>query len=128
LYRFEQEKENSIKELQKQSIEYEKKLQDLLEEKNQELENMKALLKRNKTERKNLKEAYEKELASMEAKLTSVTQLVAEKEQERRNLDEKREMLETILNDKDTAFKAGFGKSDRLSIKFRIQQLSSILI
>jgi hypothetical protein len=57
-----------------------------------------------------------------------VTQLVAEKEQERRNLDEKREMLETILNDKDTAFKAGFGKSDRLSIKFRIQQLSSILI
>ena len=103
--RFEQEKETSFKELQKQSIEYEKKLQDQLEEKNQELDNLKALLKRFKAERKNLKEAHEKELSLLTSKLSSVTELLNEKEQERINLDEKREMLETILNDKDKTFK-----------------------
>lgn len=105
LFRFAHEKENSFKELQKQSIEYEKKLQDQLEEKNQELDNLKALLKRNKAERKSMKEAFDKEISSLEGKLFAVTELLTEKEQERVNLDEKREMLETILNDKDKTFK-----------------------
>jgi hypothetical protein len=60
--RFEQEKENSFKELQKQSIEYEKKLQDQLEERNQELDSLRASHKRAKTERK----AFEKARSALE--------------------------------------------------------------
>ncbi len=39
-----------------------------------------------------------------------MTLLVSQKEQERINLDEKREMLETILNDKDKTFRAMEGE------------------
>ncbi len=62
--RFEQEKENSFKELQKQSIEYEKKLQDQLEERNQELDSLRASHKRAKTERK----AFEKARSALEVR------------------------------------------------------------
>ncbi len=66
--RFEQEKENSFKELQKQSIEYEKKLQDQLEERNQELDSLRASHKRAKTERK----AFEKARSALEVGLSNL--------------------------------------------------------
>ncbi len=66
--RFEQEKENSFKELQKQSIEYEKKLQDQLEERNQELDSLRASHKRAKTERK----AFEKARSALEVGLLKI--------------------------------------------------------
>merc|ERR1711874_439919 len=67
--RHEREKENSHKEFQKQSIEYEKKLQDQIEEKNQILDKIKNELE---TQRKAIgtqKEFYVKEIKSLENKL-----------------------------------------------------------
>ncbi len=175
--RFEQEKENSFKELQKQSIEYEKKLQDQLEERNQELDNLRASHKRAKTERKAFEKArsalevgfsnlyfygkchkilpflwnfyqflfaflwsnsrqqsqkhsrkYKIKIFFLKAQLAEVTLLVSQKEQERINLDEKREMLETILNDKDKTFRAMEGEIASLKAQLEAQVIIRTLL
>jgi len=99
--RHEREKENSHKEFQKQSIEYEKKLQDQLEEKNHLLDEYekKSVLK-NK-ELTSQKESYEKEIKSLERKISEMSKTVTEKDLEAKNMNEKCEQIERILDEKE---------------------------
>jgi hypothetical protein len=53
---------------------------------------------------------YKIKIFFLKAQLAEMTLLVSQKEQERINLDEKREMLETILNDKDKTFRTMEGE------------------
>merc|ERR1712173_408676 len=59
--RHEREKENSHKEFQKQSIEYEKKLQDQIEERNHQMDNLKSELESQKKDICTQKDYYEKD-------------------------------------------------------------------
>ena len=68
----EREKENAHKEFQLQSIEYEKKLQDQLEEANQNVDELKREVANGKKESVGLQASYEKEINNLEAKLTEV--------------------------------------------------------
>merc|ERR1719228_476590 len=95
--RHEREKENSHKEFQKQSIEYEKKLQDQLEDKNQMIDEYKKDFEKKKKELIALKDSYEKEINSLERKLNEMTKTISQKEIEAKNMNEKCEQIENIL-------------------------------
>eukprot|EP00092_Neocalanus_flemingeri_P054245 GFUD01063881.1.p1 GENE.GFUD01063881.1~~GFUD01063881.1.p1 ORF type:complete len:1583 (+),score=606.32 GFUD01063881.1:211-4959(+) len=99
--RNEREKENSHKEFQKQSIEYEKKLQDQLEDKNQMVDEYKKDFERKKKELTALKESYEKEINSLERKLNEMSKNISQREMEAKNMNEKCEQLENILDEKE---------------------------
>jgi len=99
--RHEREKENSHKEFQKQSIEYEKKLQDQIEEKNQLLDKIKSDFESQKKEFVTQKDSCEKEIKNLENKLTVMNQAITEKDAEIANLLQKCELIEQLLSEKE---------------------------
>merc|ERR1712037_1079186 len=100
--RHEREKENSHKDFQKQSIEYEKKLQDQIEEKNHILDEIKNELETQKKSNGTQKEFYVKEIKSLENKLDKMNAAISDKDSEIDSLMQKCEEIEKVLSERET--------------------------
>merc|ERR1719334_1597105 len=72
--RLEREKETSYKDLQKQSIEYEKRLQDQLEEKNIRIDQLNREMETNHKDNARSVESLKKEIAAQQSKVTGLSQ------------------------------------------------------
>jgi len=99
--RLEREKETSYKDLQKQSIEYEKRLQDQLEEKNIRIDQLNREMETNHKDNVRSVESLKKEIAAQQSKVTGLSQSLKQRQTEIRNLGEKREQLEALLEQKE---------------------------
>merc|ERR1711862_373195 len=87
---------------QKQSIEYEKKLQDQIEEKNQILDQIKNELETQKKSNGTQKEFHVKEIKSFENKLDKMNAAISDKDSEIDSLMQKCEEIEKVLSERET--------------------------
>ena len=97
----EREKETAQKEFQRQSIEYEKQLQDQLEENNQRLTEMKEEILQAKKSNTSLQESYEKDVSILESKLSELLEKFHMSNDMSNNMIEKCDLIENILHEKE---------------------------
>merc|ERR1712001_664553 len=97
----EREKETAQKEFQRQSIEYEKQLQDQLEENNQRLTKMKEEILQAKKSNTSLQESYEKDVTILESKLSELLEKFHMSNDMSNNMIEKCDLIENILHEKE---------------------------
>lgn len=97
----EREKETAQKEFQRQSIEYEKQLQDQLEENNQRLTEMKEEIVQAKKSNTSLQESYEKDVRILESKLSELLEKFNMSNDMSNNMIEKCDLIESILHEKE---------------------------
>jgi len=97
----EREKETAQKEFQRQSIEYEKQLQDQLEENNQRLTQMKEEISQSKKSNTLLQESYERDVNILECKLSDLLEKFHMSNDMSNNMSEKCDLIENILHEKE---------------------------
>jgi len=103
--RLERERDTSHKELQKQSIEYGKRLQDQLEEKNNRIDDLVAELESLRNQTVQTSQTNEKVESSLRSEIDTISDNLQQREKEIRNLGEKREQLESLLEGKERHIK-----------------------
>merc|ERR1712071_297072 len=93
------------KEFKKQSIEYDKKLQDQIEKKNSLLDQMKLELEGKCKDLSKLKEEYLRETESFTSNISNINDNLFQKERENKNLSEKVTHMSELLEQKDKEYK-----------------------